>query len=559
MTPDTSAARATTTHATDGREAARSTGTASWRFEALVLVLFTVLISVVSAFHEPWKDETQAWRLAIDSDGLRELVHNARYEGHPLLWHVLLQLAGHLSRSWWAAAILHVVIACVAAWLVLRHSPFNRLQRVLLVFGYYSAYEYAVVVRPYGLGMMFAFAACIAWTAPRRRIGWSIASLVLLANTTFIGTLLAMTMALAFAIDWVWPDDAARRPSKRSLLVTGSGAFIVAVLVLVFIALQVKPPADATYVGEARSAASLTQWDLASIPAYELRALAPLARWDGGVQWSRWLFLPPSKAALAVVLAWSLIALAIGFLIAARRRVALVCYLVGTTGYLLFFGLFLPGTLHHHGYLFVIWVVAAWLAQASAPSERPRVLAELTRRADRWRSPLFTSSLVIPVIATAQMSIADVRTPFADAWHVADVIRENGLDRAPIMTILRSDGQAVGALLDRAILFPVEGRSRTFVSWARGTGYQRTTRAVDSAVTALLARECHVVVLSSPSRDVAPATAARARAIYTTRGLPLSADRYRVWVASSPDTARCPAGRYPSSPSPSVPRSNPTP
>ena len=310
------------------------------RFELTVLGLYALFVSVVSALHEPWKDETQAWRLAIDSDGLRELAYNARYEGHPLLWHVLLQLVGYLSRSWWAAAVLHVVIACVGAWLVLRYAPFTRLQKVLLVFGYYAAYEYAVVVRPYGLGMMLAFVACIAWTAPRRRIGWSVVCLVLLANTTFIGTLLAMTMALAFAIDWAWPDDAARRPSKRALVVAGSAAFLATVLVLAITVAQVRPPADAAYVGEPKSVTSISQWDVASIPTFELRALVPLARADGGVQWSRWLFLPQSKAALAVVLAASLVALAVGCLIAARRRVALVCYLVGTTGYLLFFGLF---------------------------------------------------------------------------------------------------------------------------------------------------------------------------------------------------------------------------
>jgi hypothetical protein len=295
------------------------------------------------------------------------------------------------------------------------------------------------------------------------------------------------------------------------------------------------------------------------MPTLELNALVPLAESEGGLLWSRWLFQPQSRFGLALLLAASLEVLAIGCLIAARRRLALVCYLVGTTGYLLFFALFLPGTLHHHGYLFVVWVVAAWLAWGGAPSERPAVFAVLSRHVERWRAPLFTGSLVIPVVATIQMSVGELRMPFADARHVAEVIRANGLDRAPIVTILRSDGQAVAAFLDREIIFPLEGTSRTFVVWGRGSPYHETVRAVDSTVTALLARgECRVVVISSPTRDVLTATAARARSIYTTSGRPLTADRYRVWVASSPDTARCPPGRYPSRPSVSVHQSNPT-
>jgi hypothetical protein len=163
---------------TGGPDAGASRREESTRFVWTVLLVYTAFVSVVSLFHEPWKDETQAWRMAIDSHGLRELVRNARYEGHPLLFHVMIQALGHLSRSWWAVATLHVIIASLAAWLVLRHAPFTRVQKVLLVFGYWMAYEYAVVVRPYGLGMMLAFAACIAWSARPRRIGWTALMLV---------------------------------------------------------------------------------------------------------------------------------------------------------------------------------------------------------------------------------------------------------------------------------------------------------------------------------------------------------------------------------------------
>jgi len=204
-------------------------------------------------------------------------------------------------------------------------------------------------------------------------------------------------------------------------------------------------------------------------------------------------------------------------------------------------------------------LVRAGTVASAAPSERPPVLAALSRHADRWRAPLFTGSLVIPIAAMIQMSIGELRMPFADARHVAEVIRAKGLDRAPIVTLLRSDGQAVAAFLDREIIFPLEGARGTFVVWGTGSPYRVTVQAVDSAVTALLARgECRVVVISSPTRDVLTSTAARARMIYTTSGRPLSADRYRVWVASSPDTTRCPPGHYPSRPSASVHQSNPT-
>jgi hypothetical protein len=525
------------------------------RFETVVLAVYALLISVVSAFHEPWKDETQAWRLAIDSNGLAELVRNARYEGHPLLFHVLLQAVGLLSRSWWAVVALHVVVACVAAWLVLRYAPFTRLQKVLLVFGYWSAYEYSVVVRPYGLGMMLAFAACVAWLQPRRRLGWTIACLLLLANTTPMGTLLAMALTAAFAFDWAWPDDVARRPSARTLATVGAAAFAGTLLVLYFVVSQILPPADAAYQGEARTPMSL--WDIASLPTFELRALFPIVLANDGVQWSRWVLNPGSRYELALVLCLSLIMLAVGLVIAARRRVSLVFYLVGTSGFLVFFGFLFSGFAHHHGFLFIVWVISAWLACASAPSERPRPLNRFTAGVDRMRGNLFVISLIPPVIATAEHVVGEIRMPFSDAMHAADVIRGHGLADAPLIAVPRSDAQAVGAFLDRPVLFPLEGRTLTFVYWGTRWSHEATVRAADSAATALLGRHCRVVLISSRAKDVDPRTAARARLLYNSPRRPMSGDWYRVWVVEAPPSPRCPPGRYPSTPS-STPRPDPT-
>jgi hypothetical protein len=512
------------------------------RFVWTVLLLYAAFISIISAFHEPWKDETQAWRLAIDSHGIRDLAYNARYEGHPLLFHVMMQVVGHISRSWWAVAALSVIIATFAAWLVLRYAPFTRLQKVLFVFGYWMAYEYSVVVRPYGLGLLFAFAACIAWTAQRRRTGWAVLFLVLLVNTTPIGALLAMTLALAFAVDWAWPDAGRSRPSRSAVLGGGLAALAATIVVLYLAAVQVKPPADAAYQGQPREAAHVSMWDLGSVPTTELRALAPFGRvTNGDVRWNRWLLLPESKGELAALVLASLAAIALGCILASRRRVALVLFLVGTSGYLLFFGLIFPGMAHHHGYLFAVWILGAWLAWGGAPSRWPPTRQRLSERFEPERSRILTLSLVLPVLATLEFAVGDLAGPFSDARHVAGVIRSHGLVNAPIVVLLRAEGQPVAAFLDRPVIFPLEQKERTFVVWGGASPYRRVMQATDSAVTQLLTRECRVVVVSSPAKDVSVSVAKRSKALYTTQGDPMSDDRYRVWVAQAPPSPRCPA------------------
>ena len=265
------------------------------------------------------------------------------------------------------------------------------------------------------------------------------------------------------------------------------------------------------------------------MPTVELRALVPVVRYeDGVVQWNRWLLKPESRATLGVLLLASLAALALGAIIASRRRTALILFVVGTTGFLLFFGLLFPGTAHHHGYLFLVWALSAWLAWSDVSTAWPGSLQRLSG-----------------FLATIELAVADLFTPFADASHVADIIRAEGLQNATIIAIVRSHAQAVGAFLDRAVLYPREGLERRFVVWGAESPYRETVRAADSALTVRLTRECRVVLIASPSKDVPSSVASRARLIYTTPRRPMSGDRYRVWVATAPDSVRCPSSRRP--------------
>ena len=236
------------------------------------------------------------------------------------------------------------------------------------------------------------------------------------------------------------------------------------------------------------------------------------------------------------------VVLIVGCLIGARRRAALAFFLVGTTGYLVFFNFLLSGSTRHHGYLFVVWVLTAWLAWTGRQSEWPRI-PRVGVGAEAIGRRLFTCSLVIPVVATIEYVVADLRGPFADTRRVAAVIREQGLERAPIIGLSRLLAQPVGALLDRKVLFPVEGKTLSFIEWGRGARHSTSARATDSVATVLLARECRVVVVTAAKNDVLPSTASRGRAIYTTPRPPMTGDRYRVWLLSAPATERCPTAR----------------
>jgi hypothetical protein len=533
----TSTASATTTPL-----AVPARGAADRRFEVIALAMYAIVIVLVSAFHEPWKDETQTWRLAIDSDGIAALARNARYEGHPLLFHILLQAIGHLSRAWWAAVAVHVIIACAAAWVLLRYSPFSRLEKALLLAGNCFLYEYAVIVRPYGLGMLLAFASCAAWTAERRRPALVVALLVLLANTSALGFLLALTAGGAYAIDWFVGADARWHMTGRRAAIAALCLAVAAGTVWLVVR-QVTPPADAAYRGEgAAEAAGVSLWNIASSLTIPLRAFVPIDRIDEGtVLWNNWILNPQTRVMLAVLVLLSLAMIVVGCLVAMRRLAALALYLVGTLGFVSFLYLFLFGYTRHHGHLVIVWIMAAWLARVGPATPWPSMMGSLAARAQRWAPRLFVVSLLPMIVGAAEHVIGDLARPFSDARQVAAFLRARSLGDAPLIAVSRSDAQTVGALLDRPVLYPSDGRTGTFAVWGNSKANNVTSAEIRQAEDSLLARGCQVVLLATMDRDLPADLVPTARLIYETRTRPMSGNRYHVWLKSATPSARCPA------------------
>src|SRR5262245_42119218 len=69
---------------------------ARW-LEWVIFGAVAVAIAAVTARHEMFRDELQAWLIARDSHSLPDLFHNMRYEGHPAVWQMLLYFPAHLS------------------------------------------------------------------------------------------------------------------------------------------------------------------------------------------------------------------------------------------------------------------------------------------------------------------------------------------------------------------------------------------------------------------------------------------------------------------------------
>lgn len=427
-------------------------------------LVHVVVIAVGMLFHEMWRDEWQAWLFARDSDGITELLRATRYEGHPVTWHLLLYVLSRFTRSAAAMQVLHLLIASTVVWIVARWSPLTRLQKVLFAFGYWPAYEYAVISRGYALGALALFGACAAWSVRRRSWLPLAAFLALLAQTSAYGAILALAFAIAALCEMVL-DPQLRASLRARTLQSGLAALLVAGSVGLTV-LQVRPPSDADFTGKpAERTEASTGNAMRSIALIPVRALLPFPRFEGGAPyWGETEAVDGRGLENApVYVAFIAIAFAI---YTARRPFALVMLAAGTAGLLFFAYRYHYGYLRHHGHLVLLVIAACWLARSDGadwpadwPGARARALI------DRAGSALLTTVLIVHTVTWAVLYGADLRFPFTGGKDAAEVLARNGADRTLIIGGRNAYAITLAGYLDQPVFYLEENYLGTYVIW----------------------------------------------------------------------------------------------
>lgn len=122
----------------------------------LLLLIFTTLSFIGIAFHEPWRDEAQAWLVVRSAETFLDILQAASAEATgPLYYFLLWPLAKFFPAMFpfWIKIISFLPLL-VAAWTLLK-LDLPKLQKFLLLFSFPLFFEYAVTARLYGLGTAF--------------------------------------------------------------------------------------------------------------------------------------------------------------------------------------------------------------------------------------------------------------------------------------------------------------------------------------------------------------------------------------------------------------------
>lgn len=431
-----------------------SRGSRSFAF--IVTAVFLLIAGFSTFNHEMWRDEIQPWLLARDSPSFTVLAENTKYEGHPLLWYVVLWPLTRVTHHPEAIQFVNLIISGATIFLIARFAPGPRWIRILAIFGYFPIYEYGTIARNYSLGLLLIVAYCAIF--PKRRLAPLLPGLVLaFAANTSVHALILATAALAvlFAEVIIRPPETKLRALTWTSIATGIAGVAAAIW-------QIWPPPDSGYAESWNTALNLDR--LRHVLATITSAYAP-------VRVSAHEFFPtqiPPWPETVFSSLWFLgfFIVAVATLALLRRPVALAYFALSNLGLLALFYLKFIGYLRHHGFLFICFATSLWLAKEIAPKPVVKPLEQTSDRAWRLLKLMFPLILVVQVIAAGIAVAAERANIFSGAKAAAALLRSKELDH---LTLLGEPDYAVSPILGyldkKSAYYPAGDRYGSFIIW----------------------------------------------------------------------------------------------
>lgn len=403
----------------------------------LAVVLFTV------ARHEFWRDEVRALSLARAAASPLDLYDLTKYDGHPILWFLILYVGKSIVDIPLILPVISVIIGFAGAAVFMFFSPFQLWVRLLFIFSAFSIYEYSVMARNYGISMLLFFVSAILYEK-RARHPWLLALvLALLANTNVHS---AMLVCL-FTFVWMWESVVEWRamPAQQRDFATWLPFLIVFAGVLACAIFTL--PRDNTILTSVRHEFGISElanalFKAARHPEETFAKIVPT--------------LPPS---------WVVTALLYLAVLGLLRRPSL--FLAGF-GSLIIFGVLVrmvfPSGYRHQGLFLIFLLVLYWLYLAS-----PRTGAGSRAEDGLFRAGFYGAMLLlllVSVVEAKDLLLADIERErsssraFGEFLNSSDVYHDAIIVAEPDFLL-----ESLPYYANNPIYFPREHRFGTTVSW----------------------------------------------------------------------------------------------
>ena len=450
--------------------------------------LFLAIGAFTASHHEMWRDEIQAWLLARDSTSVFNLFANLKYEGHPGLWHLCLMPLSRITDSPVIMQMFHLLITSATVYLFVRYAPFNWFQKLLFCFGYFVIYEYAIVARNYALGMLLITVFCVFFRERYKRFIWIGCVLFLLAHTSVHALIVTIAIGGALCCEYVFGSRFSQ-PLNREITAIGDKKHIWIGFALIGIGittavLQLNPPSDTGF-----AVAWHFNYDpkrVNNIVKLISRAYLPIPKTTLHFWGSNLLTTYPLFQAIQIPLCCFFILFSV--LLFIKRPTALLIYLTGTFGLLTFFYIKYQGSIRHHGFLFLTFLMCCWIYRDSpvlnfGKAEQDETDTVVSRVLNVAGTVVLTLLLICHAIGGVIATRMEHRHIFSYGKLTAEYIKSQDMqDHLIVADKDSATSTVVGYLPKRQVHYPRGSRLGSFVRWDNARASVSKRRVIEEAL-----------------------------------------------------------------------------
>jgi hypothetical protein len=419
----------------------------NWWHKWLLLIIYGTAMALVLWKHEMWRDELQAWGISATSDSFGDLLRNTRYEGHPLLWFLMIWPVTKVFHDVEALQVLQFILTIVLGCTVIFKGPFSVAQKAGLLFSYFFLFEYTAISRNYLIGAILIYWICIYWKESQKNTIRISLLLFLLFQTNSFAFLIGLGFSAALMLEFY--GQGFRRQYYFTYI--GSVTILLSGIYLVSFA---TPPADGNY-----ASGWLLRWDFTEI-------IRTLSAFTHGIlptvklhSYNFWNANYLVDSVFASMLAVFLLFLFIYFI--RSNRSAVVIFTVSVLLILFFVYSKQIGSMRHKGHFFLALTAALWIFYAQK--------TDINRGNQYALRYLFGAILGVQVFAGITAWFKDVRYPFSLAKHTAAYIDDNFPADTPVAGVYQELLVPLRWYLQRPVFFLDIERAQPFVVWSQGS------------------------------------------------------------------------------------------
>ena len=372
-----------------------------------VIFLLYVLISTYTiANHEMWGDEFHSWNIAKASNTLSEVIHNSRYEGHPPVWYSILWTISRSTHHLGYVQLVHIIIACTSVFLLLFFSNLPVSLRVLIPFGYFFLFEYAILSRNYAVGILLAISICVVLSKNFRYKALVYYPLLfLLTNTHLLALLLAGSIHLYYLL-LIYEQ----KKKLKSVYIHAFLGLLVALPACYFIF----PPSDS----QLNSQFWIDRWSIHHLFSFvqaPLRSFMPIPAWWKISFWNTQFLMELKDSSIIIfiisVLSSFVVVLLAFFVLKNNRKSLLLFFANFLLSFIVAVLVFPMTSTRYAGFIYIGFIVSFWLFCNET---------NVTRR----NKFLIGFLLFVQLIGGVFSAIKDVRHPFSHAHQVKEILNQ---------------------------------------------------------------------------------------------------------------------------------------